>query len=176
MSEGVPEKQQPCYLTYTNENTHRIIRENLDRSPLFNGMIQSLGPRYCPSIETKVDRFRDKERHQIFLEPEGADTNEIYVQGMSTSLPHDVQKAMYRSINGLENCEFIRYAYAIEYDCIDSLDLLPTLQYKRVKGLYSAGQINGTSGYEEAAAQGLMAGINASLFQTSKINQHNSLH
>lgn len=168
LSEGVPEKQQPCYLTYTNENTHRIIRENLDRSPLFNGMIQSLGPRYCPSIETKVDRFRDKERHQIFLEPEGADTNEIYVQGMSTSLPHDVQKAMYRSINGLENCEFIRYAYAIEYDCIDSLDLLPTLQYKRVKGLYSAGQINGTSGYEEAAAQGLMAGINASLYLQGK--------
>ena len=168
MSEGVPEKQQPCYLTYTNENTHRIIRENLDRSPLFNGMIQSLGPRYCPSIETKVDRFRDKERHQIFLEPEGADTNEIYVQGMSTSLPHDVQKAMYRSINGLENCEFIRYAYAIEYDCIDSLDLLPTLQYKRIKGLYSAGQINGTSGYEEAAAQGLMAGINASLYLQGK--------
>ena len=164
MSDGVPEKQTPCYLTYTNEKTHEIIKANLDRSPLFNGEIKSTGPRYCPSIETKVDRFRDKERHQIFLEPEGADTDEVYVQGMSTSLPHDVQKAMYRTIAGLENCEIVRYAYAIEYDCIDSTDLLATLQFKKIKGLYSAGQINGTSGYEEAAAQGLIAGLNASLY------------
>lgn len=164
LSPQVPEKQTPCYLTYTNEKTHQIIRDNLDRSPLFNGMIQSLGPRYCPSIETKVYRFSDKPRHQIFIEPEGLDTNEMYIQGMSSSLPHDVQKAMYRSIKGLEHCEIVRYAYAIEYDCIDSLDLTPALMYKRVAGLFCAGQINGTSGYEEAAAQGLLAGINASLF------------
>ncbi len=164
LTKGVPQKQTPCYLTYTNEKTHEIIKANLHRSPLYNGMIQSTGPRYCPSIETKVDRFRDKERHQVFLEPEGADTNEVYVQGMSSSLPHDVQKAMYRTIKGLEHCEIIRYAYAIEYDCIDSLDLLPTLQFKKIEGLYSAGQINGTSGYEEAAAQGLIAGLNASLY------------
>ena len=163
MSERVPEWQRPCYLTYTNEKTHQIIRENLHRSPLYGGLIKGTGPRYCPSIEDKVVRFSDKERHQLFLEPEGADTNEIYVQGLSTSLPHDVQKAMYRTIKGLENCEIMRYAYAIEYDCIDSLDLYPTLEYKKIEGLYTAGQINGTSGYEEAAAQGLVAGINASL-------------
>ena len=163
MSERVPEKQTPCYLTYTNTKTHDIIRANLHRSPLYNGTVIGTGPRYCPSIETKVERFKDKERHQIFLEPEGADTNEIYVQGMSTSLPHDVQEQIYHSVAGLEHCEIMRYAYAIEYDCIDSLDLLPTLEYKNVKGLYCAGQINGTSGYEEAAAQGLMAGLNASL-------------
>ena len=163
MSERVPEKQRPCYLTYTNERTHEIIRANLHRSPLYGGLIKGTGPRYCPSIEDKVVRFSDKERHQLFLEPEGADTNEIYVQGMSTSLPHDVQKAMYRTVRGLENCEIMRYAYAIEYDCIDSLDLYPTLEYKKIKGLYTAGQINGTSGYEEAAAQGLIAGLNASL-------------
>ena len=155
--------QRPCYLTYTNEKTHEIIRANLHRSPLYSGMIKGTGPRYCPSIEDKVVRFADKERHQLFLEPEGADTNEIYVQGMSTSLPHDVQKAMYRTVKGLEHCEIMRYAYAIEYDCIDSLDLYPTLEYKKVQGLYCAGQINGTSGYEEAAAQGLIAGINAHL-------------
>ncbi len=163
MSERVPQKQTPCYLTYTNEQTHDIIRANLHRSPLYGGLIKGTGPRYCPSIEDKVVRFSDKERHQLFLEPEGADTNEIYVQGMSTSLPHDVQKAMYRTVKGLENCEIMRYAYAIEYDCIDSLDLYPTLEYKKIKGLYTAGQINGTSGYEEAAAQGLIAGLNASL-------------
>ena len=163
LTERVPEKQRPCYLTYTNESTHEIIRNNLHRSPLYGGIIKGTGPRYCPSIEDKVVRFADKERHQLFLEPEGGDTNEIYVQGLSTSLPHDVQKAMYRTVKGLENCEIMRYAYAIEYDCIDSLDLYPTLEYKRIKGLYTAGQINGTSGYEEAAAQGLIAGINASL-------------
>ena len=168
LSEQLPEKQTPCYLTYTNETTHQIIKDNLHRSPLYNGTISGTGPRYCPSIETKVDRFKDKERHQVFLEPEGADTDEIYVQGLSTSLPHDVQKALYRSVKGLERCEFVRYAYAIEYDCIDSLDLLPTLQYKKIKGLYTAGQLNGTSGYEEAAAQGLMAGINAALYLDGK--------
>ena len=168
MTDGVPEKQEPCYITYTNQQTHDIILSNLDRSPLYNGSILSAGPRYCPSIETKVVRFKDKDRHQIFLEPEGADTNEIYVQGMSTSLPHDVQIAMYRSIIGLENCKIMRYAYAIEYDCIDSLDLLPTLEFKKVKGLYTAGQINGTSGYEEAAAQGLIAGINAAMQMQGK--------
>lgn len=164
MTDGVPEKQEPCYIAYTNQKTHDIIKANLDRSPLYNGTILSTGPRYCPSIETKVMRFKDKERHQIFLEPEGYDTNEIYVQGMSTSLPHDVQKSMYRSIIGLENCKIMRYGYAIEYDCIDSLDLTPALAFKKLKGIYTAGQINGTSGYEEAAAQGLMAGINASLY------------
>ena len=163
LSTTLPEKQTPCYLTYTNERTHEIIRANLHRSPLYSGMIKGTGPRYCPSIEDKVVRFADKERHQLFLEPEGADTLEVYVQGLSTSLPHDVQKAMYRTIKGLENCEIMRYAYAIEYDCIDSLDLKPTLEFKKIKGLYTAGQINGTSGYEEAAAQGLIAGLNASL-------------
>ncbi len=153
--------RQVCHLTYTNAQTHKIITDNLGRSPLYNGDITSAGPRYCPSIETKVVRFADKERHQIFLEPEGEDTNEIYVQGMSSSMPHDIQREMYRSVEGLENCDIMRYAYAIEYDCIDTLDIYPTLEFKKVKGLYTAGQINGTSGYEEAAAQGLMAGINA---------------
>lgn len=161
LSSGVPEKQKPCYLTYTNERTHEIINKNLERSPLYSGLITGVGPRYCPSIETKVVRFKDKERHQIFLEPEGELTNEIYVQGMSSSLPHDVQKAMYRTIPGLENCEITRYAYAIEYDAIDGTDIDLSLQYKKVKNLFTAGQINGTSGYEEAAAQGLIAGINA---------------
>ena len=163
MHDNPPENKMPCYLTYTNLQTHEIILENLDRSPLYNGTIASAGPRYCPSIETKVVRFKDKERHQIFLEPEGADTLEVYVQGMSTSMPYDVQKQMYRSIAGLENADIMRYGYAIEYDCIDTLDILPTLEFKKIEGIYTAGQINGTSGYEEAAAQGLMAGLNASL-------------
>ncbi len=168
MNNSLPEKQTPCYLTYTNEKTHEIIKANLHRSPLYSGMIKGTGPRYCPSIEDKVVRFSDKDRHQLFLEPEGGDTNEIYVQGMSTSLPHDVQKQMYRTIKGLEHCEIMRYAYAIEYDCIDSLDLYPTLEFKKVKGIFTAGQINGTSGYEEAAAQGLIAGLNASLMLRGK--------
>lgn len=163
LSPQVPEKQTPCYLTYTNPRTHEIIRKNLDRSPLYNGIITGTGPRYCPSIETKVERFADKERHQVFLEPEGGDTDEIYAQGLSTSLPHDVQEEIYHSIKGLEHCEIMRYAYAIEYDCIDSLQLTPALEFKKIKGLFCAGQINGTSGYEEAAAQGLIAGLNASL-------------
>ncbi len=163
LSPQVPEKQTPCYLTYTNTRTHEIIRNNLDRSPLYNGIITGTGPRYCPSIETKVERFADKERHQVFLEPEGGDTDEIYAQGLSTSLPHDVQEEIYHSIKGLEHCEIMRYAYAIEYDCIDSLQLTPALEFKKIKGLFCAGQINGTSGYEEAAAQGLIAGLNASL-------------
>ncbi len=168
MTNGLPEKQTPCYLTYTTERTHEIIRANLHRSPLYAGMIKGVGPRYCPSIEDKVVRFADKDRHQLFLEPEGADTDEVYVQGLSTSLPHDVQKKMYRTVLGLEHCEIMRYAYAIEYDCIDSLDLYPSLGYKKIDGLYTAGQINGTSGYEEAAAQGLIAGINASLYLRGK--------
>ena len=163
LSDGVPQKQTPCYLTYTNEKTHEIIRANLHRSPLYSGVIKGTGPRYCPSIEDKVVRFADKERHQIFLEPESADTNEVYVQGMSSSLPHDVQREMYRTVAGLENVKIMRYAYAIEYDCIDTLDVYPTLEFKKIGGLYTAGQINGTSGYEEAAAQGLIAGLNASL-------------
>ncbi len=168
MSDKTPENKRPCYLTYTNLTTHEIIMENLDRSPLYNGVIQSTGPRYCPSIETKVVRFKDKERHQIFIEPEGADTLEVYVQGLSTSMPHDVQRKMYNSVIGLENAQIVRYGYAIEYDCIDTLDVLPTLEFKKVEGLYTAGQINGTSGYEEAAAQGLMAGLNASLKMQGK--------
>ena len=163
LSPAPPENKRPCYLTYTNAHTHEIILSHLDRSPLYNGTIQSTGPRYCPSIETKVVRFKDKERHQIFLEPEGEDTLEIYVQGMSTSMPHDVQRKMYASVAGLERADIVRYGYAIEYDCIDTLDVLPTLEFKKVRGIYTAGQINGTSGYEEAAAQGLMAGLNASL-------------
>ena len=163
MSACQPENKMPCYLGYTNKTTHDIILSNLDRSPLYNGLIESTGPRYCPSIETKVVRFADKERHQIFIEPEGENTLEAYVQGMSTSLPHDIQIEMYRSVEGLENADIMRFAYAIEYDCIDTLDVYPTLEFKKVEGLYTAGQINGTSGYEEAAAQGLIAGLNASL-------------
>ena len=163
LDSSLPEKQTPCYLTYTNEKTHEIIRANLHRSPLYAGKIKGTGPRYCPSIEDKVVRFSDKDRHQLFLEPEGKDTNEIYIQGLSTSLPHDVQEQIYHSIKGLEHCAIMRYAYAIEYDCINPLDLLPTLEFKKVENLFTAGQINGTSGYEEAAAQGLIAGLNASL-------------
>ncbi len=161
--EYVPiENQTPCYLTYTNAETHKIIRENLHRSPLYAGVIEGTGPRYCPSIEDKVVRFADKERHQIFVEPIGIDTDEMYIQGMSSSLPEDVQIAMYRTIPGLEHCEFTRPAYAIEYDCIDPADLKLSLEYKTIDGLFFAGQTNGTSGYEEAACQGLIAGINAS--------------
>ena len=157
------EEQMDCYLTYTNAKTHEIIRQNLDRSPLYSGKIHGTGPRYCPSIEDKVVRFADKERHQIFIEPVGRGTDEMYVQGMSSSLPEDVQIAMYRSIAGMENVEFTRPAYAIEYDCIDPQELKLSLEHKKIKGMFFAGQINGTSGYEEAASQGLIAGINAAL-------------
>lgn len=156
----------PCYLTYTNERTHEIIRNNIHRSPLYNGSIKSIGPRYCPSIEDKVMRFADKTQHQIFIEPESLETKEMYIQGMSSSLPHDVQLEMYRSIKGLEHCHIMRYAYAIEYDCIDSTQLNSALMVKHISGLFMAGQINGSSGYEEAAAQGLMAGINAHCYLT----------
>lgn len=161
--EDVQIDQVSCWLTYTNADTHRIIRENLDRSPIYAGVIEGTGPRYCPSIEDKVVKFADKERHQVFIEPEGLYTNEMYVGGMSSSLPEDVQLAMYRTVPGLENCKIVRNAYAIEYDCINAKQLYPTLEFKEVKGLFSAGQLNGSSGYEEAAAQGLIAGINAAM-------------
>ncbi|SCG91847.1 Glucose-inhibited division protein A [uncultured Clostridium sp.] len=157
----IQKHQISCWLTYTNEETHKIIRENLDRSPLYSGMIEGTGPRYCPSIEDKVVRFADKNRHQVFLEPEGLYTNEMYVGGMSSSLPEDVQHAMYSSVAGLEHVRIVRNAYAIEYDCIDARQLYPTLEFKKLSGLFSGGQFNGSSGYEEAAAQGLIAGINA---------------
>ena len=156
--------QISCYLTYTNEKTHEIIRNNLDRSPIYAGIIEGTGPRYCPSIEDKVVKFSDKDRHQVFIEPEGLHTNEMYIGGMSSSLPEDVQLAMYRTVPGLENCKIVRNAYAIEYDCINPKQLYPTLRFKDVEGLYSGGQLNGSSGYEEAAAQGLIAGINAARF------------
>lgn len=154
-------EQVSCWLTYTNEKTHDIIRKNLDRSPLFSGMIEGTGPRYCPSIEDKVVKFSEKNRHQVFIEPEGIETNEMYIGGMSSSLPEDVQYAMYRTIPGLEHVKIVRNAYAIEYDCIDARQLKPTLEFKEIEGLFSGGQFNGSSGYEEAAAQGLIAGINA---------------
>mgnify|MGYP005801291081 FL=1 len=160
-AEDIFREQVECYLTYTNAKTHQIIKNNLHRSPLYSGVIEGTGPRYCPSIEDKVVRFADKERHQIFVEPEGENTNELYIQGMSSSLPEDVQIALYRTVPGLENCEFMRTAYAIEYDCIDATQLKLSLEFKNIKGLFGAGQFNGTSGYEEAAAQGLIAGINA---------------
>ncbi|MGN1212418.1 MAG: tRNA uridine-5-carboxymethylaminomethyl(34) synthesis enzyme MnmG [Christensenellales bacterium] len=163
LTKSKPKNKAVCYLTYTNPTTHKIILDNLQKSPLYSGLIKGTGPRYCPSIETKIVRFKDKDRHQLFLEPESLHTKETYVQGLSTSLPIDVQKEMLNSIAGLENAKIMRDAYAIEYDCINSLQLYPTLEYKNIKGLYTAGQINGTSGYEEAAGQGLIAGINASL-------------
>ncbi|MBQ5933116.1 MAG: tRNA uridine-5-carboxymethylaminomethyl(34) synthesis enzyme MnmG [Lachnospiraceae bacterium] len=162
-SEDLAREQVSCWLTYTNEDTHKIIRENIDRSPLFSGAIEGVGPRYCPSIEDKVMRFADKDRHQVFIEPEGNYTNEMYISGMSSSLPEDVQYKMYRSVPGLENAKIVRNAYAIEYDCINATELYPTLEFKNISGLYSAGQSNGSSGYEEAAAQGIIAGINAAL-------------
>lgn len=161
--ESVQKEQVSCWLTYTNEKTHQIIRDNLDRSPLFSGMIEGTGPRYCPSIEDKVVKFADKNRHQVFIEPEGLYTNEMYLGGMSSSLPEDVQYAMYRTVPGLENVRIVRNAYAIEYDCINPRQLKPTLEFKKISGLYSGGQFNGSSGYEEAAAQGLVAGINAAM-------------
>lgn len=164
IGKNIDKEQYDCYLTYTNEETHNIIRANLDRSPLYSGVIEGTGPRYCPSIEDKVVRFADKTQHQIFVEPEGEDTNEMYIQGMSSSLPEDVQLAMYRTIPGLENVQFTRTAYAIEYDCIDANQLKLSLEFKNIKGLFSAGQFNGTSGYEEAAAQGIISGINAGAY------------
>ena len=168
--EDVQIDQVSCWLTYTNEKTHEIIRGNLDRSPIYSGIIEGTGPRYCPSIEDKVVKFADKERHQVFIEPEGIHTNEMYVGGMSSSLPEDVQLAMYRTVPGLENCKIVRNAYAIEYDCIDPRQLYPTLEFKDIKGLFSGGQFNGSSGYEEAAAQGLIAGINAAMTIFGKKN------
>ena len=161
MSDEVTREQTPCWLTYTNERTHKILRDNIDRAPMANGIIEGIGPRYCPSIETKIMRFPDKERHQLFIEPEGIHTNEMYVQGMSTSMPMDVQLDFLHTIPGLEHAAVMRAGYAIEYDCLDPLQLKPTLESKAIRGFFSAGQSNGTSGYEEAAAQGLMAGINA---------------
>ena len=161
--ESVQKDQVSCWLTYTNEETHRIIRENLDRSPLFSGAIEGTGPRYCPSIEDKVVKFPDKGRHQVFVEPEGLYTNEMYLGGMSSSLPEDVQYAMYRTVPGLEKVKIVRNAYAIEYDCINSLQLKATLEFKKIEGLFSGGQFNGSSGYEEAAVQGFMAGVNAAM-------------
>ena len=162
-AEDIAREQVSCWLTYTNEKTHEIIRGNIDRSPLFSGVIEGVGPRYCPSIEDKVMRFADKDRHQVFIEPEGLDTNEMYLSGMSSSLPEDVQYAMYRSVPGLEHAVIVRNAYAIEYDCINAIQLKHTLEFKDIEGLFSAGQSNGSSGYEEAAAQGIIAGINAAL-------------
>ncbi|MBQ1613619.1 MAG: tRNA uridine-5-carboxymethylaminomethyl(34) synthesis enzyme MnmG, partial [Selenomonas sp.] len=164
MSDEVTREQIPCYLTYTNEETHKILRDNMERAPMANGIIEGIGPRYCPSIETKILRFPDKERHQLFLEPEGRHTNEVYVQGMSTSMPMDVQLEFLRTIPGLENAKVMRAGYAIEYDCIDPTQLKPTLEFKNIQGFFSAGQANGTSGYDEAAAQGIIAGINAAMF------------
>lgn len=161
--ESIQKEQISCYLTYTNEKTHEIIRSNLDRSPIYAGIIEGTGPRYCPSIEDKVVKFADKDRHQVFIEPEGLHTNEMYVGGMSSSLPEEVQLAMYRTVPGLEHCKIVRNAYAIEYDCINAKQLYPTLAFKKVNGLYAGGQFNGSSGYEEAAAQGLIAGLNAAL-------------
>ena len=161
--DSIQKEQVSCWLTYTNEETHNIIKSNIDRSPLFSGMIEGTGPRYCPSIEDKVMKFADKDRHQVFVEPEGLYTNEMYLGGMSSSLPEDVQYAMYRTVPGLENVKIVRNAYAIEYDCIDARQLHATLEFKNIKGLFSGGQFNGSSGYEEAAAQGLIAGINAAL-------------
>ena len=161
--ESVQIEQKSCWLTYTNEKTHEIIRANLDRSPLYSGMIEGTGPRYCPSIEDKVVRFADKKRHQVFIEPEGLYTNEMYIGGMSSSLPEDVQYEMYHSVPGLENARIVKNAYAIEYDCINPRQLYPTLEFKKIKGLFSGGQFNGSSGYEEPAAQGLIAGINAAM-------------